>query len=557
MNDEASGDAAIQIDTLNTVGDALSAAFIVYDKNDLLIFASRQVLGYFPVSSQFVEPGTRLRDFLGALYDSGIRFRYATRERGNLGREDWIAERIASHWRERSDQIERHGPDRWTRIVKRRLPSGYGVCLFIDVSEQKKREEQWRADLERVQLTEEILDTLPFPVFVKDRNLSFVAANKAYCTLRGINVEQLIGRTVYDILCPEAAVHFDRADRHVMDTGMPAMVAEVLVRADGSEMSVITRKQRIGRSGRYFLVTSVEDVSELALAGATAGMNVEGDPSVTATSLSPVDFPPSTPGEVVPPGQFTGRKVLLVAADAMVEGPAMRTLRRFGIDACTVRDEDEQAAFLDMARSAGLVVDLIVIDTQMDLRSLEIARTYGIDVLALDGFQLTTQLAYLIARHFNRRRDVPSLPVPQADDWSVAIEAPPEALVDVLVVEDNDVNRIVFSQILEGLRLSYVLAADGSEAVDLWERHRPAIVLMDTTLPVLNGYEATRTIREREAGLPRRTPIIGVLPQAFDRDHKACLDAGMDDVILKPISPDNLVAVFEAYRSPKQSTAAG
>lgn len=557
MNDEASDDAAIQIDTLNTVGDALSAAFIVYDKNDLLIFASRQVLGYFPVNSQFVEPGTRLRDFLGALYDSGIRFRYATRDRSNLCREDWIAERIANHWRERSDQIERHGPDRWTRIVKRRLPSGYGVCLFIDVSEQKKREEQWRADLERVQLTEEILDTLPFPVFVKDRNLTYVAANKAYCALRGIGVEQLIGRTVYDILSPEAAVHFDRADRHVIDTGMPAMVAEVLVRADGLEMSIITRKQRIGRSGRYFLVTSVEDVSELALAGATAGVNVEGDPSATITSLSAVDFPPSTPGEIVPPEQFAGRKVLLVTADTMVEGTAMRILSRFGIDACTVHDDDEQAAFLAKAHSVGITVDLIVIDTQMDVRSLEIAKKYGIDVLTLDGFQLTTQLAYLIARHFNHRRDPPSLPAPHAEDWNIATEVLPESQVDVLVVEDNDVNRIVFSQILEGLRLSYVLAANGSDAVDLWERHRPAIVLMDTTLPVLNGYEATRKIREREAGQAYRTPIIGVLPQAFDRDHKACLDAGMDDVILKPISPDGLVAVFEAYRSPKPSTAAG
>ncbi|CAN7586040.1 response regulator [Rhizobium sp. LjRoot30] len=557
MNDEASDDAAIQIDTLNTVGDALSAAFIVYDKNDLLIFASRQVLGYFPVNSQFVEPGTRLRDFLGALYDSGIRFRYATRDRSNLCREDWIAERIASHWRERSDQTERHGPDRWTRIVKRRLPSGYGVCLFVDVSEQKKREEQWRADLERVQLTEEILDTLPFPVFVKDRNLTYVAANKAYCTLRGMGVEQLIGRTVYDILVPEAAVHFDRADRHVMETGMPAMIAEVLVRSDGAEMSVITRKQRIGKPGRYFLVTSVEDISELALAGASGGVKVEGDPSNTVTSLSPVDFPPSAQVEIVSPEQFTGRKVLLVTADTLVESAAMRTLGRFGIEACTVHGEDEQAAFLDMARSVGLAVDLVVIDTQMDFRSLEIAREHGIDVLTLDGFQLTTQLAYLIARHFNRRRDAPSLPAPPTDDWSIATEAPPESQVDVLVAEDNDVNRIVFSQILEGLRLSYVLAADGNDAVDLWERHRPAIVLMDTTLPVLNGYEATQKIREREAGQSYRTPIIGVLPQAFDRDHKACLDAGMDDVILKPISPDGLIAVFETYRSPKPSIAAG
>ena len=118
--------------------------------------------------------------------------------------------------------------------------------------------------------------------------------------------------------------------------------------------------------------------------------------------------------------------------------------------------------------------------------------------------------------------------------------------IDVLVAEDNEVNQIVFSQIIEGLGYSYVLATDGEEAVRLWREHSPRLVLMDVTLPKLTGFEASAAIRALEDGV-QAVPIIAVLPQAFDRDREACIEAGMNDVILKPISPEALDAVFQRY----------
>ncbi len=70
---------------------------------------------------------------------------------------------------------------------------------------------------------------------------------------------------------------------------------------------------------------------------------------------------------------------------------------------------------------------------------------------------------------------------------------------------------------------------------------------MDTTLPGMNGCEATRAIRTQEAATGTRTPIVGVLAQAFDLDRQRCLEAGMDDTLLKPISPDVLEAVFQRH----------
>lgn len=559
MNDEASEDASIQTSMLDAVCEGLAAAFIVYDKNDLMIFASRQVLTYFPVSPQFLRPGTRLRDFLNAVYDSGIRpVLDADRGRTNpISREDWISERIASHWRERSDVIERHGADRWTRFVKRRLPSGYGICVITDVSEHKKREEQWRADLERVQLTEEILDTLPFPVFVKDRNLTYVAVNKAYCALRAVAADALLGRTLQDALVADIATRYEAVDRHVLETGMQATVPEKLIRPDGGEMEVVTRKQRIGKPGRYFLVTTIEDTSELGLVDGQirgeTGSRMTPSFSADDASIGIVDLAlRAGPSETILPDRFAGRKVLLVTADISAEASATKTFARLNLDSCSVRSASEQEAFLDVASSVGIRLDLIIIDTQMDLDCLEIAERHGIDVLTLDGFQLSSELTYLLVKHFNRRKSAGPAGATgsSAADWDIAIDVEGRrdaGNVQVLVAEDNEVNQIVFSQILEGMGYSYRIATDGLEAVRLWEEEKPQVVLMDVTLPGQNGFEAARRIRQLELSSGRRTPIIGVLAQAFDHDRSQCVAAGMDDVIMKPISPDILEAVFQKF----------
>ncbi|MDE1991590.1 MAG: response regulator, partial [Rhizobiaceae bacterium] len=153
-----------------------------------------------------------------------------------------------------------------------------------------------------------------------------------------------------------------------------------------------------------------------------------------------------------------------------------------------------------------------------------------------------------IARHFNRNirgADNQHGEV-KADDWQITTNNEPGG-IQILVAEDNGINQIVFSQILEGLGYRYAIAASGDEAVRLWTEHRPELILMDISLPGLNGFEAARMIRRTEMEGTSRTPIIGVLTQAFERDRRECTNAGMDDVIMKPVSPDILETVFQKY----------
>ncbi|PWV98208.1 signal transduction histidine kinase [Hoeflea marina] len=118
----------------------------------------------------------------------------------------------------------------------------------------------------------------------------------------------------------------------------------------------------------------------------------------------------------------------------------------------------------------------------------------------------------------------------------------------VLVAEDNPVNQIVFSQSLESLGIRYAMATNGREAVAMWQSCRPALVLMDISMPELNGYEATAEIRALEAnGNFTPTPIIAVTAHALKGDEDRCLAAGMDDYLSKPISPEKLGAKIEQW----------
>jgi CheY-like chemotaxis protein len=164
----------------------------------------------------------------------------------------------------------------------------------------------------------------------------------------------------------------------------------------------------------------------------------------------------------------------------------------------------------------------------------------------VDSEQIGSDARSLVADIFGRSMIKPQSTMPLA---------PIDDTIDVLVAEDNDVNQIFFSQILENFGYRYAIAANGAEVVRLWSERSPSIVLMDVTLPDMNGFEACRRIRELEAGVSQ-TPIIGVLAHPFERDREQCFASGMDDVILKPMSPEMLEAIFLAHMLQSKSASA-
>ncbi|WP_425408356.1 response regulator [Hyphococcus sp.] len=117
----------------------------------------------------------------------------------------------------------------------------------------------------------------------------------------------------------------------------------------------------------------------------------------------------------------------------------------------------------------------------------------------------------------------------------------------VLVAEDNIVNQMVIKTMLENLGCNVTLAANGKTAVEKYQDNRPDIVLMDMSMPEMDGEEATGRIRKIQRSDSLSVPIIGVTAHALREDRQKCLDAGMDDYIPKPVKQDVLKAVLSQW----------
>ena len=115
----------------------------------------------------------------------------------------------------------------------------------------------------------------------------------------------------------------------------------------------------------------------------------------------------------------------------------------------------------------------------------------------------------------------------------------------VLVAEDNPVNRMVISAMLASDAYEVVMTEDGQEAVEAFEADRPDVVLMDISMPRLDGLGATRAIRDLE-GTGARTPIIGVTAHAVGDVRATCLEAGMDDYVPKPVQQEDILRAIGA-----------
>lgn len=118
----------------------------------------------------------------------------------------------------------------------------------------------------------------------------------------------------------------------------------------------------------------------------------------------------------------------------------------------------------------------------------------------------------------------------------------------VLVVEDNPTNQLVTTKMLAKLGIGYEVAEHGKEALAKLEQSRSYdLVLMDGQMPVMDGYKATAAIRDREQGTGKRIPIIAMTASAMAEDRQACLDAGMDGYLAKPVSITTLSEILSRW----------
>jgi len=121
---------------------------------------------------------------------------------------------------------------------------------------------------------------------------------------------------------------------------------------------------------------------------------------------------------------------------------------------------------------------------------------------------------------------------------------PIDAMTKILLVEDNEMNRDMLSRRLMRKGYQVILAVDGQEGVETAASQLPDLVLMDMSLPVLDGWEATRRLKSEPA--TRHIPVIALTAHAMSSDRGKALEAGCDDYDTKPVDLPRLLGKIEA-----------
>jgi two-component system, sensor histidine kinase and response regulator len=141
------------------------------------------------------------------------------------------------------------------------------------------------------------------------------------------------------------------------------------------------------------------------------------------------------------------------------------------------------------------------------------------------------------------------------------VEVPPMALpgdyssLRILLAEDNVVNQKVATRMLENRGCRVTVAGDGLAALEALESEEFDLILMDVQMPRMGGFEATQTIRAREAGSGRRLPIVAMTAHAMKGDRERCLEAGMDGYVTKPVRSADLFAAIDAVTQEREPDA--
>ncbi len=303
------------------------------------------------------------------------------------------------------------------------------------------------------------------------------------------------------------------------------------------------------------------------------------------------------------PMDVTGARILIVDDNAVNRSILTEQMTAWQFDSAAAKSAEEALAVMRAAKAHNINIDCIVLDYHMpemnggdvvkimradpQLADISVIMLTSVDqtedgrVFSSLGIQrhltkparsshlLETIISVLEENNFGNSSSRPieiaeNKVTSQAEEQTVALQNEhvvasqdtpsetteldlPENQVEVLVCEDNEVNQIVFTQILESAGYNYRIAPNGKVGVEMAAKLNPELILMDVSMPEMNGLQATAAIREIEKDLKRHTPIIGVTAHAIKGDMEKCIAAGMDDYMSKPVSPDALQAKINQW----------
>lgn len=529
------------------------------------------------------------------------------------------------------------------------------ICLAKDIRERKETEILLMQSFEEKKA---LLATIPAYVFYKDKELRYIYGNDALLEMLGMSLNELIGKTDFDLFPADLAESFTRIDQQVVEMDRSVVSRDEKVQyGDGERMWMYTTKvpyhdekgKAIGVVGTAIDITDRKKIeSQLRKAKKSAEEANEAKTRFLANMSHEIRTPMNgivgmadlmgktdldyqqreymmildessnalleiindildiskiEAGKVeLEKTTFNLRKLLMEIVKAYevqtkhknlemvysiksdvpeyVKGDSVRVKQVVrNLLSNAVKYTDDGNVMLDVnlekVKSEQVSISLSVTDTGIGIEEdkldmifdsftqsdVSTTRKYGGTGL---GLSITKQLVQLMEGEIQVTSDVGegsrfqcTIPFGRAEEREieasseekVAVSVPEQKVhrrpIKVLVAEDNPINQIVISKLLNMYVEEFLVVNNGQVVLDVLEEQPFDCVLMDIQMPVMDGGEATRVIRQRERITNNYIPIIALTASALPEDREKYLGYGMDDFIVKPMKEKTLLSVLK------------
>ncbi|MCA9018175.1 MAG: response regulator, partial [Planctomycetaceae bacterium] len=293
----------------------------------------------------------------------------------------------------------------------------------------------------------------------------------------------------------------------------------------------------------------------------------------TVISASTVALPIASP--------IAGKRVLIVEDNQTKRTIIQEYMNEWSLDSVGTASVDEALAAIEAANADNRPFDVILTDFDMPQRNgLDLAEAlkgstekmvlllsttnieftdrelmeYGIDLILRKPVQrhkLYEMLCSLFSN--NNQNKFTSF----AEDDPINRNEKKLPTTRILLAEDNNINLMYVTELMVQLGCMCDTATNGLQAVDAVQQHEYDLILMDCQMPELDGFEATRRIRQLESAgtLRGHIPIVALTANAIKGDRERCFDAGMDEYLSKPVQKNQIINVLERLLSKKQVSA--
>ena len=504
--------------------ESLDAGLVMYGPDERLVICNTKYKEIYTACAHIMVPGTPYEEILRVYAKSGVL------ELTGLSAEEWVARRLDAHRKASGPTVQRLA-DRWIQISDHLTSDGGVVSLRTDITPLKKAQEAAEAASRAkgdflANMSHEIRTPLNGILGLTDLLLD---GDLALEQRESLNLVKSSGEALLTVI--NDILDFSKIEAGKLDLDPAPFLLRDLI---GDTLKFLAL--RAHNKGLKLACDIPPDVTEAVVGDAGRLRQV-----LTNLVSNAIKF------------TETGEVDLCVRQASDQDGKLRTrfTVRDTGIgipqekQVC-IFDAFTQADGTTTRRYGGTGLGLTISSRLVALMGGRIWVESEPDAGSSFHFEVSFEKAIGSAMSSILGQDAPSggpglCRLGRKKQMIQTVETPqPARPLHVLLAEDNVVNQRVAARLLQSFGHTVTVANHGGEAVAAANVQHFDLVLMDVQMPEMDGFEATRLIREQETGTGRRTPIVAMTAHAMKGDRERCLAAGLDEYLAKPVQRDEL-----------------